>query len=64
MTPFLPLRLSIHGFRRTSRCRSHAKKAALQKFRKSGADPAFAERWTARMASANTRSTVKSVREN
>jgi Family of unknown function (DUF6481) len=33
-----------------------AKKAALEKFRKSGADPAFAERWTARIGSANTRS--------
>jgi Family of unknown function (DUF6481) len=32
-------------------------------FRKSAGDPAFAERQTARIASANTRRTVKNVRE-
>jgi hypothetical protein len=31
---------------------AHAKKAALEKFHKSAADPAFAERQTARIASA------------
>jgi Family of unknown function (DUF6481) len=47
------------GFVERRDAAAHAKKGALQKFRKSGADPAFAERWTARMASANTRSTVR-----
>jgi hypothetical protein len=40
-----------------------AKKAALEKFRASAADPAFAERQTARTASVNTRKAAKSVRE-
>jgi hypothetical protein len=35
----------------------------LEKFCKSTADPAFAERQTARMASANTRRAAKNVRE-
>jgi Family of unknown function (DUF6481) len=39
---------------------AHAKKAALQKFRKSAADPAFAERQTARIANARA---AKNVRE-
>ena len=34
---------------------AHAKKAALEKFHKSAADPAFAERQTARITNANTR---------
>jgi hypothetical protein len=42
---------------------AHAKKAALEKFHKSAADPAFAERQTARIASANTRRAAKNVRE-
>jgi Family of unknown function (DUF6481) len=40
-----------------------AKKAALEKFRASAADPAFAERQTARIASAKTRRAAKNVRE-
>lgn len=40
-----------------------AKKAALEKFRASAADPAFAERLTARMASAANRRAAKNVRE-
>jgi len=42
---------------------AHAKKAALEKFHKSAADPAFAERQTARIANSNTRRAAKSVRE-
>jgi hypothetical protein len=42
---------------------AHAKKAALEKFRKSAADPAFAERQTARIANANTRRAAKNLRE-
>ena len=42
---------------------AHAKKAALEKFHKSAADPAFAERQTARIASAHTRRAAKKVRE-
>jgi Family of unknown function (DUF6481) len=42
---------------------AHAKKAALEKFRKSAADPAFAERQTARIANADTRRAAKNVRE-
>jgi hypothetical protein len=52
------------GFVERRDAAARPKKAALQKFRESGADPAFAERWTAKMASANTRSPAKSVREN
>jgi hypothetical protein len=40
-----------------------AKKAALDKFRASAADPALAERQTARTANANTRRAAKNVRE-
>ena len=42
---------------------AHAKKSALEKFRKSAADPAFAERQTARIANANTRRAAKNLRE-
>ena len=42
---------------------AHSKKAALEKFRQNAADPAFAERQTARIASANTRRAAKNVRE-
>jgi hypothetical protein len=42
---------------------AHAKKAALEKFRSSAADPAFAERQTARTASVNARRAAKNVRE-
>jgi hypothetical protein len=42
---------------------AHAKKAALEKFHKSAADPAFAELQTARIASAHTRRAAKKVRE-
>ena len=40
-----------------------AKKAALDKFRASAADPALAERQTARTANANTRRAAKNLRE-
>src|ERR1700722_8652772 len=40
-----------------------AKKAALEKFRASAADPAFAERQTARIASAKTRRADKNARD-
>jgi hypothetical protein len=42
---------------------AQARKAALEKFRASAADPAVAERQTARMASADIRRTARSVRE-
>jgi Family of unknown function (DUF6481) len=40
-----------------------AKKAALEKFRANATDPAFAERQTARMASAADRTAAKKARE-
>jgi hypothetical protein len=42
---------------------AHAKKAALERFRTSATDPAFAERQTARTASAIARKAAKNVRE-
>ncbi len=41
-----------------------AKKAALEQFRAKAADPALAERLTARTASAADRRAIKNVREN
>jgi hypothetical protein len=51
------------GFRRTSGCRSTRQEGGTGKISKSGADPALAERQTARIASANTRRAAKNVRE-
>jgi hypothetical protein len=42
---------------------AQAKKAALEKFRASAADPAFAERQTARTESAKTRKAAKNIRD-
>jgi Family of unknown function (DUF6481) len=47
------------GFVERQNTAPKAKKAALEKFRANAADPAFAERQTARTVSANTRKAAK-----
>jgi hypothetical protein len=51
------------GFVERQNTAAQAKKAALEKFRVSAADPAFAERQTVRTASANTRKVAKNIRD-
>ena len=51
------------GFVERQSTAAQAKKAARAKFRASAADPAFAERQTARTASAKTRKAAKNIRD-